>query len=115
LIALTSFYSPVRRKACGYLFLTPRRQKILSESLRLGVEKSGRGRRQQPRPTCKGTIPTGLNPSAQGCDSYPGLYAKTIQTPTGFHQKAAGRFNPFRVDDFHGTFTQGSACGTTLG
>ena len=42
LIALTSFYPPVRRKACGYLFLTPRRQKIISKSLRLGVEKSGR-------------------------------------------------------------------------
>ena len=26
LIALTSFYSPARRKACGYLFLTPRRK-----------------------------------------------------------------------------------------
>jgi hypothetical protein len=53
LIALTSFYSPVRRKAGGYLFLTPRRQKTLSESLRLCVlalkmyftaEASGRAR-----------------------------------------------------------------------
>jgi len=38
-----------------------------------------------------------------------------IAIPTGFHPKAAGRFNPFRVDDICGTFTQGSACGTTLG
>jgi hypothetical protein len=32
-----------------FLFLTPRRQEKLSESLRLGVEKSNHGRRQQPR------------------------------------------------------------------
>jgi hypothetical protein len=49
LIALTSFYSPARRKACGYLFLTPRRQNILSESLRLGIENVFHGRRRQPR------------------------------------------------------------------
>jgi len=66
LIALTSSYSPGRRKACGYLFLTPRRQKILSKSLRLGVEKSGHGSRQQPRsmrssnPACRAGGVSGL-------------------------------------------------------
>jgi len=51
LIALASFYSPARRKACGYLFLTPRRRKILSESLRLCVGNVFHGRLQQPCPT----------------------------------------------------------------
>jgi hypothetical protein len=80
-MVLTSFYSPARRKTCGYLFLTPRRQNILSESLRLlprhsattagGVENSINSGNRQPVELHPAGIPVGETEIGKCANDFP--------------------------------------------